>query len=251
MPGGLDLTRDGTVVGTPDYMAPEQAKNSSAVDHRADLYSLGCALYFLLTGKPPFPASSPIEKIFKHQLDPPPPLQLARPDVPAELARIVARLMAKKPEDRYQTAAELAETLSPLARYPTNLVAVALTAGVHVPAVPPTDSFSNIRPPSTLTGDGGVGSVPTSPIRANPPATPTPAVAATASTARPTDRTPRPTRQPNSKKGRPTPRRAQPRPAEPEPQPPRSTGLLIAAAVAVGVMLVLVLTLALLVALRA
>src|SRR6201999_332530 len=58
--GGTDLTRDGTVVGTPDYMAPEQAKNSSTVDHRADLYSLGCALYFLLIGQSPFPTGTPI-----------------------------------------------------------------------------------------------------------------------------------------------------------------------------------------------
>jgi serine/threonine protein kinase len=115
--GDVDLTRAGTVVGTPDYMAPEQAKNSRTVDRRGDLYSLGGTFYFLLTGRPPFPAGSPIEKILKHQLDPPPPLQAARPDVPDELAWIVARLMAKKPADRFQSARELAAALAPLTQF--------------------------------------------------------------------------------------------------------------------------------------
>ncbi len=116
-PSDTDLTRAGTVVGTPDYMAPEQAKNSSLADHRADLYALGGAFYFLLTGKPPFPVGSPIEKILKHQIDPPPPLQAVRPDVPDELARVVSRLMAKRPDDRPDSADEVAELLKPLARF--------------------------------------------------------------------------------------------------------------------------------------
>jgi serine/threonine-protein kinase len=147
-PRGTDLTRDGTVVGTPDYMAPEQAKNSSTVDRRADLYSLGGTFYFLLTGRPPFPATSPVEKILKHQLDPPPPLQASRPDVPDELARIVARLMAKKPEGRFATAAELAEALGPFVRFtpgvavaggrgPVGVVAAPETLPPSSPTVPP------------------------------------------------------------------------------------------------------------------
>jgi eukaryotic-like serine/threonine-protein kinase len=111
-----DLTRSGTVVGTPDYMAPEQAKNSSTVDHRADLYSLGCTLYFLLAGRPPFPDGNPIEKIIKHQLEAPLPLQALRPEVPTSVAEVVARLMAKSPADRFPTALAAAEALAPLAR---------------------------------------------------------------------------------------------------------------------------------------
>jgi len=111
-----DLTRSGTVVGTPDYMAPEQAKNSSTVDHRADLYSLGCTLYFLLAGRPPFPDGNPIEKIIKHQLEAPLPLQALRPEVPTSVAEVVARLMAKAPADRFPTALAAAEALAPLAR---------------------------------------------------------------------------------------------------------------------------------------
>lgn len=130
--GGTELTRDGTVVGTPDYMAPEQAKNSSTVDHRADLYSLGCALFFLLTGRPPFPEGSPIEKLLKHQLDPPPSLPAFRPDVPPELAQLVYRLMAKRPEQRTDTALELAEILVPMARYPGGSKPVSLKNRIAV-----------------------------------------------------------------------------------------------------------------------
>jgi serine/threonine-protein kinase len=114
--GGNDLTRSGTVVGTPDYMAPEQAKNSSTVDHRADLYGLGCTLYFLLAGQPPYPDGNAIEKILKHQLEAPLPLQALRPEIPTSVAEVVSRLMARAPADRYQSALEAAEALAPLAR---------------------------------------------------------------------------------------------------------------------------------------
>ena len=110
------LTRDGTVVGTPDYMAPEQAKNSRLVDRRADLYSLGAAFYFMLTGKPPFPIGTALDKIICHVDQAPPLLSATRSDVPEELVRIVDRLMAKNPEQRFATALELAEVLVPLAR---------------------------------------------------------------------------------------------------------------------------------------
>lgn len=117
-PGGGDLTRAGTVVGTPDYMAPEQAKDSRSVDHRADLYSLGCTLYFLLSGQPPFPTGTPIEKLLKHQLDAPTPLQALRPAVPTSVAEVIAGLLAKDPDHRPQSAAEVAKILAPLTRYP-------------------------------------------------------------------------------------------------------------------------------------
>jgi serine/threonine-protein kinase len=114
-----DLTRDHTVVGTPDYMAPEQARDSKHVDARADLYGLGCTLYFLLTGRVPFAsATGAIEKILAHQSEVPPPLQALRPEVPAAVAEIVMKLMAKRPDDRIQTASEVAELLAPHALYP-------------------------------------------------------------------------------------------------------------------------------------
>ncbi|MGL6073793.1 MAG: serine/threonine protein kinase [Fimbriiglobus sp.] len=109
-----ELTRDGTVVGTPDYMSPEQAKNSSTVDHRADLYSLGCTLYYMLRGRPPFPDGSPIDKLLRHQLDPAPDIRTDRPDVPVALAEVIAKLLAKRPEDRYQSANATAVALAAL-----------------------------------------------------------------------------------------------------------------------------------------
>jgi serine/threonine-protein kinase len=124
--GGGDLTRAGTVVGTPDYMAPEQAKNSSGVDCRADLYSLGCTLYYLLSGQPPFPTGTPIEKLLKHQLDAPIPLQALRPSVPTPVAELISRLIAKDPNQRIQSALEVARIISPLARYAEGTLPVSI-----------------------------------------------------------------------------------------------------------------------------
>ncbi|MBN1395147.1 MAG: protein kinase [Pirellulales bacterium] len=91
------------VLGSVDYLAPEQALESGELDHRADIYSLGCTLYFLLVGHPPFPKGTLAERILKHQTEPPPRL---RGDVPAELADICAKMMAKRPSDRYSSAAQ-------------------------------------------------------------------------------------------------------------------------------------------------
>jgi eukaryotic-like serine/threonine-protein kinase len=110
--GATDLTRDGTVVGTPDYMSPEQAKNSSNVDHRADIYSLGCTLYFLLKGQAPYPDGTAIDKLIRHQLDPVPDVRQFRPDVPPGLSSVIRKMMSKKPGDRFQSCAEVAKELS-------------------------------------------------------------------------------------------------------------------------------------------
>jgi len=134
--GALDLTRDNTVVGTPDYMSPEQAKNSKLVDARSDLYSLGCTLYFLLAGRPPFAEGSPIEKLLKHQLDSPPPLKSLRPDVPGAVVAVVSRLMARKPADRYPSAEVAAAALAPLSHYPQGAhpVPIRVRRGQSLPA---------------------------------------------------------------------------------------------------------------------
>jgi eukaryotic-like serine/threonine-protein kinase len=108
------LTEVGHVMGTPDYLAPEQARNSHTADHRADLYSLGCVLYFMLVGQVPFPKGSMTEKLLQHQIDPPRPLMELRPDTPPAVVEIVEKLMAKDPAARYQTAAEAAEALQAL-----------------------------------------------------------------------------------------------------------------------------------------
>jgi serine/threonine protein kinase len=110
--GSSTLTQEGLIMGTLDYIAPEQAANSHNVDVRADLYSLGCTFYHLLAGRTPFPAGSPVEKLYKHRYEEPAPLERWRTDVPPSIAVVVARLMAKLPSDRYQTPAEVAAVLA-------------------------------------------------------------------------------------------------------------------------------------------
>ncbi|MBL8794249.1 MAG: tetratricopeptide repeat protein [Planctomycetia bacterium] len=107
------LTETGSVVGTADYIAPEQARNSHQVDIRADLYSLGCTLYFLLAGKIPFTGETLAEKLIKHQLEEAPPLAGIRHDLPPGLTAVVQQLMAKNPNDRYQVPVEVAAALTP------------------------------------------------------------------------------------------------------------------------------------------
>jgi serine/threonine-protein kinase len=100
-------------LGAADFLAPEIALNASAADIRSDIYALGCILYFALTGKAPFPDGSANDKIFAHQFKEPQPLDKVRTDVPPKLAAVVKRMMAKNPNDRYQTPAELANELTP------------------------------------------------------------------------------------------------------------------------------------------
>jgi hypothetical protein len=102
----------GVVLGTPDYVAPEQARNPAQVDIRADVYGLGCTLYHLLTGHGPFPGGTPLQKLLAHQECRPPALTAARADVPEALAAIVDRMLAKDPARRYPTPADVAEDLA-------------------------------------------------------------------------------------------------------------------------------------------
>jgi serine/threonine protein kinase len=110
------VTALGMIMGTPDYMAPEQASDAHQVDIRADIYSLGCTLYFLLAGRVPFPTGAFLDKLVRHATEAPTPLHQLRPDLPADLVRVVERMMAKKPRHRYQTPAELAQALAPFAK---------------------------------------------------------------------------------------------------------------------------------------
>jgi hypothetical protein len=107
------LTKSGQMLGTPDYIAPEQTLDAPGADIRADLYSLGCTLYFLLAGKPPFTGNSLYEILHAHHAVTATPLDQLRPEVPAALAQVVARMMAKQPADRYQTPLDAAKALGP------------------------------------------------------------------------------------------------------------------------------------------
>ncbi|HEV3339397.1 MAG TPA: protein kinase, partial [Pirellulales bacterium] len=107
------LTKSGQMLGTPDYVAPEQTLDAHNADIRADIYSLGCTLYFLLSGGPPFQETSLYAILEAHHKRDPKPLNLMRPDVPVELAAVVGKMMAKEPAKRYQTPVEVAKALVP------------------------------------------------------------------------------------------------------------------------------------------
>ena len=108
------VTRAGSTVGTVDYMAPEQARDSRATDRRSDIYSLGCTLYFMLSGRPPFPEGGLTERILQHAEREPLDICKLNPLVPHTLAAVLQRMLAKKPSNRYQTAAALHEDLERL-----------------------------------------------------------------------------------------------------------------------------------------
>lgn len=108
----LTVAHDENVLGTADYLAPEQALNSHSVDSRADIYGLGCTLYFLLTGHPPFPDGALAQRLIKHQTEEPPSIYVDRPDAPADLVEICQSMMKKDPRERLQTAGDVALDLA-------------------------------------------------------------------------------------------------------------------------------------------
>lgn len=108
----LTIEHDEKVLGTADYLAPEQAVDSHAVDARADIYSLGCTLYFLFTGHPPFNQGTLTQRLLAHQSKEPPPVEAERKDIPESLLVILKKMMAKSADDRYQTAQEVADVLT-------------------------------------------------------------------------------------------------------------------------------------------
>lgn len=136
MDGEATLTLDGgtrTILGTLDYLAPEQAVDSSGVDIRADLYALGSTLYFLLAGHPPFPDGDVDEKVQRKLTTDPPPLDRVRGDVPPELTAVIHRLLARDSKKRYETPAEAADALQAWAEPSTNF---------------PSRLFANMGPPT-------------------------------------------------------------------------------------------------------
>jgi serine/threonine-protein kinase len=110
--GGEPLTDAGLTIGTPAYMSPEQSTGSVRLDGRSDIYSLGCVVYEMLGGQPPFPGPTPQAILARHAMDPVPSLRTLRPGVPRALAQVVTRAMAKVPSDRFPTARAFADALA-------------------------------------------------------------------------------------------------------------------------------------------
>jgi tRNA A-37 threonylcarbamoyl transferase component Bud32 len=113
---GKGLTEADSFMGTPEYVSPEQATDARQADIRADIYSLGCTLYALLTGRPPFQEDTMVKLVMAHIEKQPPALHELRPDVPAEVSAIAAKMLAKDPGQRYQRPVEVAQALAPFAK---------------------------------------------------------------------------------------------------------------------------------------
>jgi eukaryotic-like serine/threonine-protein kinase len=127
-----EVLDEGAVVGTADYISPEQAMNGT-VDCRADIYSLGATFFTLVTGKVPFEGNT-TQKLMQHQMRVPPPLHEVMPDIPRELSAVVTRMLAKKPADRYQSAAEVIAALAPWAAASTRVLAGLSSTALGNPA---------------------------------------------------------------------------------------------------------------------
>jgi serine/threonine-protein kinase len=121
--GGEQLTRTGIAIGTPAYMSPEQAAGARDLDARSDIYALGCVLYEMLAGQPPFTGSTAQAMLARHALDPVPPLRTVREMVPQALEAVILRALAKAPADRFRTAREFAESLERSAQAPEGTAA--------------------------------------------------------------------------------------------------------------------------------
>jgi serine/threonine-protein kinase len=107
-----DETATGVTLGTFDYISPEQARNPRDADIRSDIYSLGCTMFFMLAGRPPFPEGTVLQKLLAHQSDTPPDVREFRADVPDMFAAVISTMLAKQPDDRFQTPLDLTVALT-------------------------------------------------------------------------------------------------------------------------------------------
>ena len=128
-PSDASLTAAGSVMGTPDFISPEQAQDAHRADIRSDIYSLGATLYYLLSGRAPFAVGSVAERLKSHAETTPPAICDLRSDVPAELSAIIARMLLKDPDQRYQTPQQVATALTPFASQAAPITATPTRTG--------------------------------------------------------------------------------------------------------------------------
>ncbi len=159
------VTQPGVTMGTPLYMSPEQAQGM-ALDHRSDLYSLGVTYYHMLAGQPPFKGETPLSLALKHVKDIPVDLSVHRPDLPADLCRLVMKLMAKSPGGRYQSASEMLRDLAKVREAVVSATPASAAVGSTSPSIsiadmPDMAKSATSRPAPTLVDDaprrGGAG----------------------------------------------------------------------------------------------
>ena len=159
--GGAKLTETGLAVGTPDYMSPEQAAGDAELDGRTDQYSLGCVLYEMLAGHPPFLGKNPQEVRARHALDSVPPLRAARTTVSHGIEAALTRALAKQPADRFPTVGAFAATLDPAEQ----------AAAAHPPLRQPAEPkkrWRSIRGHARTSRHWGLGLAPGSPAAKGP-----------------------------------------------------------------------------------
>lgn len=190
------VTRDGTTVGTVDYMSPEQARDSRATGVRGDIYSLGCTIFYVLTGAPPYAGGDIADKLRRHATTPPPDARQFRADVPEALSRLVRRMMAKRPERRFQDYDELIAALDELGT--------------------PTDAPQPAEPLAALIDDESEGEIGLVPIDGEPPR---PTLPGPSSGTRPTSQPPSALIDDDDDDDDPPPRRIPTRPKSSAPLP--------------------------------